>query len=109
MKLLRHGQLGQERPGLFHSDGTIRDLTGIVPEIGGTAISDEGIAMLRNVNASSLPIIAEGNTPRTLCCRNRKVHLHWSELRRSRSGIRYGRAAGTGDFHESNLGHLRPE
>ena len=51
MKLLRHGQPRQERPGLFHSDGTIRDLTGIVPEIGGTVISNEGIAMLRSVNA----------------------------------------------------------
>ena len=33
MKLLRHGERGAERPGLLHTDGTIRDLTGLVPDI----------------------------------------------------------------------------
>ena len=30
MKLLRHGTRGAEKPGMLHSDGTIRDLTGLV-------------------------------------------------------------------------------
>ena len=47
MKLLRHGPRGAERPGMLHSDGTIRDLTGLVPDIGGAVISDTGLAMLR--------------------------------------------------------------
>ncbi|MFZ1341300.1 MAG: hypothetical protein WAT25_13695 [Paracoccaceae bacterium] len=35
MKPLRHGRSGAEKPGLLHGDGTIRVLTGLVPDIGG--------------------------------------------------------------------------
>lgn len=58
MKLLRHGASGAERPGILHTDGTIRDLTGLVPDIGGAVLSDAGLAMLRGVDAASLPIVA---------------------------------------------------
>jgi 2-keto-4-pentenoate hydratase/2-oxohepta-3-ene-1,7-dioic acid hydratase in catechol pathway len=57
MKLLRHGLSGVEKPGLLHKDGTIRDLTGLVPDIGGHVLSDAGIAMLRGIDASTLPIV----------------------------------------------------
>lgn len=57
MKLLRHGPQGAERPGLLHSDGTIRDLTGIVPDIGGAVLSDVGLSALRGVDAGKLPIV----------------------------------------------------
>jgi 2-keto-4-pentenoate hydratase/2-oxohepta-3-ene-1,7-dioic acid hydratase in catechol pathway len=60
MKLLRHGPRGQEKPGLMHVDGTVRDLSGLVPDIGGAVISDVGLAMLRGVDAGSLPIVAAG-------------------------------------------------
>ncbi len=60
MKLLRHGPRGQEKPGMMHSDGTVRDLTGLVPDIGGAVISDTGLAMLRAVDASALPVVAAG-------------------------------------------------
>ena len=55
MKLLRHGSSGAEKPGLLHSDGSVRDLTGLVPDIGGVVLSDAGLAMLRGVDASALP------------------------------------------------------
>lgn len=61
MKLLRHGAAGAERPGLLHSDGTIRDLTGIVPDIGGQVLSDTGIAALRAVDPSTLPVVADSS------------------------------------------------
>ena len=57
MKLLRHGPAGAEKPGLMHSDGTIRDLSGHVPDIAGAALSDAGIAALRGIDAASLPIV----------------------------------------------------
>lgn len=60
MKLLRHGARGAERPGLLHSDGTIRDLTGLVPDIGCAVISDTGLAMLRAIDPAALPVVPQG-------------------------------------------------
>ena len=57
MKLLRHGAPGAERPGLLHSDGTIRDLTGIVPDIAGAVLSDVGMSALRGIDADKLPVV----------------------------------------------------
>jgi 2-keto-4-pentenoate hydratase/2-oxohepta-3-ene-1,7-dioic acid hydratase in catechol pathway len=44
----------------LHSDGTIRDLTGLVPDISGHVLSDAGIAMLRGIDASTLPVVPPG-------------------------------------------------
>jgi 2-keto-4-pentenoate hydratase/2-oxohepta-3-ene-1,7-dioic acid hydratase in catechol pathway len=60
MKLLRHGPSGAEKPGLLHSDGTVRDLTGLVPDIGGAVLSDAGLAMLRGIDPATLPVVAAG-------------------------------------------------
>ncbi len=57
MKLLRHGPRGAERPGILHTDGSIRDLTGLVPDIGGAVLSDAGLAMLRGIDAGTLPVV----------------------------------------------------
>ncbi|MBL9056743.1 MAG: fumarylacetoacetate hydrolase family protein [Rhodobacteraceae bacterium] len=58
MKLLRHGPSGAEKPGLLHEDGTIRDLSGLVADIGGGVLSDAGIAMLRGIDPANLPVVA---------------------------------------------------
>ena len=60
MKLLRHGPSGAERPGLMHSDGTLRDLSGVVADIGGDVLSDAGLAKLRALDAGALPVVAAG-------------------------------------------------
>ena len=60
MKLLRHGPVGAEKPGLLHSDGTVRDLSGVVADIGGDVLSDAGIAALRKVDAGALPVVTVG-------------------------------------------------
>jgi 2-keto-4-pentenoate hydratase/2-oxohepta-3-ene-1,7-dioic acid hydratase in catechol pathway len=41
----------------MHADGTVRDLSGHVSDIGGAALSDAGIAALRAIDAGKLPII----------------------------------------------------
>jgi 2-keto-4-pentenoate hydratase/2-oxohepta-3-ene-1,7-dioic acid hydratase in catechol pathway len=45
---------------MLAADGTIRDLTGLVPDIGGAVLSDTGLAMLRGLDASHLPVVAPG-------------------------------------------------
>jgi 2-keto-4-pentenoate hydratase/2-oxohepta-3-ene-1,7-dioic acid hydratase in catechol pathway len=57
MKLLRHGPLGQEKPGILAADGTIRDLSGHVNDIGGDALSDASLASLAKIDTASLPVV----------------------------------------------------
>lgn len=60
MKLLRFGPPGQEKPGLLADDGTMRDLSGVVADIGGDALSDAGLDALRKVDPATLPVVPEG-------------------------------------------------
>lgn len=60
MKLLRHGPLGQEKPGILAADGTMRDLSAHVADIGGAALSDAALATLAKIDPMSLPVVAEG-------------------------------------------------
>lgn len=57
MKLLRHGARGAEKPGILAEDGTIRDLSGIVPDIAGMVLLDEGLSAIAAVDPMSLPIV----------------------------------------------------
>jgi 2-keto-4-pentenoate hydratase/2-oxohepta-3-ene-1,7-dioic acid hydratase in catechol pathway len=58
MKLLRHGPAGAEKPGIMHDDGTIRDLSAVVSDIGGDVLSDAGLATLRAIDPAGLPIVS---------------------------------------------------
>ena len=60
MKLLRYGPDGAEKPGMVDSDGAIRDLSGLVSDIAGEAITPEGLNMLCAVDPASLPKV-DGN------------------------------------------------
>jgi 2-keto-4-pentenoate hydratase/2-oxohepta-3-ene-1,7-dioic acid hydratase in catechol pathway len=60
MKLLRYGEPGQERPGLLDSNGRIRDLTDLIGDLSGTALSPESISHLQSQDVNSLPLV-EGN------------------------------------------------
>ena len=60
MKLLRYGPPGAEKPGLLDAQGRIRDLSGIVADIGGAALLPDGLARLRAADPMSLPLV-EGN------------------------------------------------
>ena len=58
MKLLRHGPVGQEKPGLLDAAGIVRDLSAHVADIDGAALGrlDE----LRRIDPASLPQVAAG-------------------------------------------------
>lgn len=60
MKLIRYGDNKQEKPGVVDSDGRIRDLSGVISDIDGDTISQEGLARLRKLDISTLPLV-EGN------------------------------------------------
>ncbi len=57
MKLLRHGAIGAEKPGMLDEGGVIRDLSGMVPDIAGDVLSDEGMKPLRDVDPTTLPVV----------------------------------------------------
>ena len=66
MKLLRYGEKGQERPALLDNNGQLRDLSEVVVDITGDALSPQSIARLQDIDPSSLPLV-EGS-PRPGAC-----------------------------------------
>jgi 2-keto-4-pentenoate hydratase/2-oxohepta-3-ene-1,7-dioic acid hydratase in catechol pathway len=68
MKLLRYGNPGKEKPGLLDADGKIRDLSGVVADIGPAQLGAAAMAKLRKVNPAKLPLV-RGN-PRIGACVN---------------------------------------
>jgi len=60
VKLARYGALGSERPAAVDADGVMRDLSGIIADIGGDTLTAAGLAILRTVDLAALPIVAEG-------------------------------------------------
>jgi 2,4-didehydro-3-deoxy-L-rhamnonate hydrolase len=57
VKLVRFGNAGQERPGLVDKDGTLRDLSGVVPDIAGNALLPLSLARLRALDPAALPAV----------------------------------------------------
>jgi len=60
MKLVRHGESGAEKPGLLDSEGTIRDLSGIVPDIHPATLAPETLQRLAAIAPASLPAVPAG-------------------------------------------------
>jgi 2,4-diketo-3-deoxy-L-fuconate hydrolase len=57
MKLLRYGPAGQEKPGLLDDQGQVRDLSGIIPDLSGDALTAQSIDKLRGVDIATLPVV----------------------------------------------------
>lgn len=55
MKLLRYGPRGQERPAILDGENRVRDLSEHVPDIAGDVLTDEGLAMIADLDLSTLP------------------------------------------------------
>ena len=66
MKLVRFGTAGREKPGVVDSEGRIRDLSGLVPDIAGEALSPKNLAKLAKVKVDKLPLVR--GTPRLGPC-----------------------------------------
>jgi 2-keto-4-pentenoate hydratase/2-oxohepta-3-ene-1,7-dioic acid hydratase in catechol pathway len=60
MKLVRFGSQGQEKPGLLAFDGAIRDLSGVVADIAGPALSRAGRAKIAALDVAELPLAPKG-------------------------------------------------
>ena len=59
MKLLRVGQAGQEKPAIRDRAGALRDLSSIVGDINGAALSPRGLSAIAAADLTALPIINE--------------------------------------------------
>jgi len=66
MKLLRYGEPGKERPGILDSNGEIRDLSEVLPDISGNSLSSDSLDRLRQLDPASLPLVP--GTPRIGPC-----------------------------------------
>jgi 2,4-diketo-3-deoxy-L-fuconate hydrolase len=59
MKLVRYGAAGEERPGLVDTDGRIRDLSGHISDVAGTALSQTELARLASLAPHELPLVTD--------------------------------------------------
>ncbi|MEE8145294.1 MAG: fumarylacetoacetate hydrolase family protein [Kiloniellales bacterium] len=66
MKLLRYGPPGQEKPGLLDAEGRLRDLSGVIGDVGGEALLPGSLARLAALDPSDLPAVS--GTPRLGPC-----------------------------------------
>ena len=58
MRLVRYGDAGKEKPGILDAQGAIRDLSGVVADIDGSALAPDSLAKLRALNVDSLPKVS---------------------------------------------------
>ena len=57
MKLLRHGTKGHWKPGVVDTQGQVRDLSSVMPDITPQVLSPAGLAKLRSLDLSVLPVV----------------------------------------------------
>jgi len=62
MKLVRYGTAGREKPGMLDAQGVLRDLSQVVDDIAGDALTNEGIRRMRALDPETL--LKVGGTPR---------------------------------------------
>ncbi len=75
MKLLRYGDIGQEKPGVLDSEGNLRDLSNIISDIDGDFLSRGGIDEINKLDLNALPKVSGSprlgmpvsGTPKLIC------------------------------------------
>lgn len=60
MKLLRIGQPGAEKPALLDEDNVLRDLSGIIDDVAGKALSPDTLSKIAALDPARLPALPEG-------------------------------------------------
>jgi 2-keto-4-pentenoate hydratase/2-oxohepta-3-ene-1,7-dioic acid hydratase in catechol pathway len=60
MKLLRCGPKGAEKPCILAADGTVRDLSGRVPDFAGPGVSFAALDAIRRIDPMGLPVVPAG-------------------------------------------------
>ncbi|GJE77921.1 fumarylacetoacetate hydrolase family protein [Methylorubrum suomiense] len=60
MKLIRHGESGEEKPGLVDDGGGLRDLSGVLRDLAGPGLSRESLDRLARLDPGSLPLLPAG-------------------------------------------------
>ena len=58
MKLVRFGDAGREKPGLFVGPGQIRDLSGLLPDLAGEGLSPASLSRIAALDPTTLPLVA---------------------------------------------------
>lgn len=58
MKFLRYGPVGQEKPGILDNDGVVRDLSGVIPDLSGSALAPDNLAQIGGMDVSTLPVVS---------------------------------------------------
>src|SRR5262249_40063337 len=57
MKLVRFGPHGREKPGIIDAKGGIRDLSKVIPDLAGEALSPKSLAKIRKASIDKLPLV----------------------------------------------------
>ncbi len=57
MKLVRFGAKGKEKPGLIDQDGKLRDLSGVIADLGPEQLDLKTLKKVAKLKASSLPLV----------------------------------------------------
>ena len=92
-----------EKPGVLDDDGKIRDLSGVIPDVGGDALLPESLARLAQIDPATLPRGRWHAADRPLRRRRRQVHLRRPELLRPRRRVRHAGADRADHLHEGDL------
>ena len=89
MKLVRIGAPGEEHPGLVDETGVMRDLSGVVPELGGTSLDPDFLDTLRQIDSATLPEVQAGRLGAPIAqtgkivCIGLNYHDHAAEVGKS--------------------------
>jgi 2,4-diketo-3-deoxy-L-fuconate hydrolase len=57
VKLLRYGMPGSEKPGVLDGQGRVRDLSGLIADVAGSALLPDSLAALSKMDIYDLPLV----------------------------------------------------